>query len=395
MGTAALVRKAGNTKAEALKNRTRISLEVEELFQQKRGLDPIGSQFTEHGGPDKDPDFELNLERRLKQVGLTPDQIASVLYGKEEVETQGIPYQPQPRLEGQLEAARSGTESYQQWVAKRLRAEQIAPTTQRSWNYALRSLAEWSGSEFLAGLSNTDAAVYKDLLLQQKAPSSVKAEINTLSAFWRWAKTAGQVTHNIWDGQTRNLKSSKKKAPLSAEQLRTARSEADKWKDLGFWIQIFSGCRRGEHQGLRFSDVDLKANTINFVEWTTNEVERRLKGGEKDERTIPISTKLRAKILEFRPDIESNVSDDLIFPQAYNPNTKLFAENWGRRFGQRYGFGSHHLRSHVITQLERKSISPFFLHSLTRHTIPGMSQVVSGYVRPTMDDLRQVLEILD
>lgn len=109
MGTAALDRKAGNTKAEALRNRTRISLEVEQLFQQKRGLDPIGTQFTE---PD-DPDFELNLSRRLKQVGLTQDQIDSVLYGKEEVETQRLTYQPVPRLEGQLKAALSGTESYQ------------------------------------------------------------------------------------------------------------------------------------------------------------------------------------------------------------------------------------------------------------------------------------------
>lgn len=395
MKTCDVVRKAGNTKAEALKNRTRISLEIEKLFQQKRGLDPIGSQFTEDGDPDTDPFFVENLSRKLKDAGLNQAQIDSVLYGRALIEQQGLEYIPQPHLEAQLTAARAGTESWRQWITKRLRAEQIAPTTQRSWTYALRSLEQWSGSEYLAGLTNTDAAIYKDLLLQQKAPSSVKAEINTLSAFWRWAKTSGQVNHNIWEGQTRNLKTSKKKDPLQAEQLKTARSEADRFKDLGFFIQIYTGCRRSEHQGLRFSDLDLQNNTITFAEWSTNEIERRLKGREKDERTIPISTKLREKIIQYRPDVESNNSNYLVFPESYNKPSKLFAENWGRKCGQRYGFSSHHLRSYVITQLELSVNNPFILHEITRHTVPGMSQVISNYVRPTIDDLRATMESLN
>ena len=395
MKTCDVVRKAGNTKAEALKNRTRISLEIEKLFQQKRGLDPIGSQFKEDGNPDTDQCFVENLSRRLEDAGWNQAQVAAVLYGQAEVEKQGLEYIPQPQLEAQLTAAIAGTESWKLWITKRLRAEQIAPTTQRSWTYALRSLEKWSGSEYLAGLTNKDAAVYKDLLLQQKAPSSVKAEINILSAFWRWAKTAGQVSHNIWEGQTRNLKTSKKKAPLSTEQLRTARFEADRFKDLGFWIQIYTGCRRGEHQGLRFSDLDLQNNTITFAEWSTNGIERRLKGGEKDERTIPISTKLREKIIQYRPDVESNNSNYLVFPESYNKPSKLFAENWGRKCGQRYGFSSHHLRSYVITQLELSVNNPFILHEITRHTVPGMSQVISNYVRPTIDDLRATMESLN
>ena len=51
MGTSAVVRKAGKTHAEALKNRTRIVLEIDKLFQDKRGLDPIGQQFEQDGGP--------------------------------------------------------------------------------------------------------------------------------------------------------------------------------------------------------------------------------------------------------------------------------------------------------------------------------------------------------
>ena len=67
MGTSAVVRKAGKTHAEALKNRTRIVLEIDKLFQDKRGLDPIGQQFEQDGGPEVDESF---LIHRFYQIGM-------------------------------------------------------------------------------------------------------------------------------------------------------------------------------------------------------------------------------------------------------------------------------------------------------------------------------------
>ena len=112
MGTSAVVRKAGKTHAEALKNRTRIVLEIDKLFQDKRGLDPIGQQFEQDGGPEVDESFLIHLEQRLKSVGLNEDQINSVLYSRDELEKQGLPYEPQSKLHEQLKASLSGSSSY-------------------------------------------------------------------------------------------------------------------------------------------------------------------------------------------------------------------------------------------------------------------------------------------
>ena len=61
----------------------------------------------------------------------------------------------------------------------------------------------------------------------------------------------------------------------------------------------------------------------------------------------------------------------------------------------RYGFGSHDLRSYVVTQMMKSNINPFFLHAITGHKVPGTSSVVLGYVRPNVSEVRKVLELLE
>ena len=68
MKTNAVVRKAGATQLRAVRNRARLLLEVEELFKQKRGLDPIGSAFNETEGNDE---FLLDeLTTNLRRAGV-------------------------------------------------------------------------------------------------------------------------------------------------------------------------------------------------------------------------------------------------------------------------------------------------------------------------------------
>ena len=47
MKTCAVDRKAGNTKAEALRNKTIFLVAEEQLFKENRGFDPAGSTFGE------------------------------------------------------------------------------------------------------------------------------------------------------------------------------------------------------------------------------------------------------------------------------------------------------------------------------------------------------------
>ncbi len=60
--------------------------------------------------------------------------------------------------------------------------------------------------------------------------------------------------------------------------------------------------------------------SIRFVEWQTEAIKRRLKGGAKDIRKVHIRMKLKAAIEELLPDVVNNTSDELIFPKSYDPS---------------------------------------------------------------------------
>ena len=44
--------------------------------------------------------------------------------------------------------------------------------------------------------------------------------------------------------------------------------------------------------------------------------------------------------------------------------------------------------------MKKSNINSFFLHAIIGHKVPGSSTVVLGYVRPTVSEVRKVLELL-
>ena len=40
------------------------------------------------------------------------------------------------------------------------------------------------------------------------------------------------------------------------------------------------------------------------------------------------------------------------------------------------------------------NINQFFLHAITGHRVPGTSTIALGYVTPTIEEIRDVLELL-
>ncbi len=395
MGTSSVVRKAGKTHAEALNNRTRILREIDKHFQDKRGLDPIGQAGEQDGGPHVDENFLGRLDQRLKSIGLTEDQINSVLSSCEELEKQGLPFAARQKLRKPLEAAHRGSTSYLMWIDRRLKAEQPAATTEQSWRGRLKRLAEWYGSDYLDGIDRKQAAVYKAYLLEQKKPSSVKTELGTLIAFWAWAIDIGEVRTNVWSGLKKNLKTSDKQESLDPLVLEQAKQKALMLKDLGFFLQLYTGCRATDHQGLRYCDIDMSKLSISFVEWQTEAIERRLKGGAKDVRKVPICSKLKAVLEELLPEVIKNTSHELVFPKSYDPSLKLFSHRWSVSCKKRYGIKSRALRSHVVAQLGIHSVSPCILYEITRHAQSGMSKVLKAYTRPSWSDVAKVMELLD
>ena len=132
-------------------------------------------------------------------------------------------------------------------------------------------------------------------------------------------------------------------------------------------------------------------NTIRFEKYTYENINRNLKGREKDERTVPIHPVLREKIAKMLPEVIDNNEAKPIWPEQYNATDESFGNRWASRFIKRYDFSSHQLRSYVVTQLISSNVSPYMLHAVTRHSVPGMSQVVGGYVRPTMEQVMEVI----
>jgi len=164
--------------------------------------------------------------------------------------------------------------------------------------------------------------------------------------------------------------------------------------DISFLIQKYTGSRLSEHCGLRFSDINMQDRTIRFVEYQLGKIDRRLKGGEKDERVVPMHDKLHAYLMAMKPELVDDNRDEPIFRTRWTGYHGVFGSKYSTQFTKKYGFTTHELRANVVSQLMMLNVSPYLLFEVTRHKIPGMSAVVSGYTRPTMDELREVVNRL-
>ena len=248
--------------------------------------------------------------------------------------------------------------------------------------------------ELNAGISQVESGEYKRNLMVKLRDTSVRTKLTCIKAFWNWAIANGYAEENIWTGLTRKLDLTTDKKPLQTWLLDKARIKAEELGDIGFFLQLHTGCRRGEHCGLRYSDIDLDNNWIHFKQYTHGEITRDFKGKRKDVRSVPINSALRVKLIGLLPEAASNNEAIPIWPELYKKSTQLFGDRWSDRFTNNYHFQSHDLRSHVVTVLSSNNISPFFLWEITRHSVPGMSAVVAGYVKPTEEQLREVMELL-
>ena len=122
----------------------------------------------------------------------------------------------------------------------------------------MKELSGWFGSDYLSRMTKVEAGQYKRHLMQRLADSSTRTTINCIKAFWSWALINDRVSENIWIGQTKKLSTSTKQQSLDKSLLRVAKVKATKLRGIGFFIQLCTGCRKGEHRGLRWSDIDLK-----------------------------------------------------------------------------------------------------------------------------------------
>lgn len=358
-------KKAGNTYQEACRNAPQLELFIRQGFDDSTPLKGAQGAMGDLSKLTKE-EFELVEQVYYQDTRLSEKQLS------------------------EIHSAVKGQDTIYQWIEKRIKQEDPAGSTITNWKSYLRNLSDWYGNECLHDMTEEDAVRYKEVLLERMERSSCRKVISCHKGFWNWAKDHKQLKVNIWDGLTRKLDSTKKK-PLPEESIISfATSKAIEKQDYRYLIMRFSGCRSNEANGLRHKDIDLINRTITFEEWSSNGVERRLKGREKDERTIPISDALLASL----EGIELDGSESPIWRSAYKPSSRTWGAHWCSDFSSKYGFVSHDLRRRAVTTFGLNGVSPFIIHAITKQKVPGMSEVIATYTRPSVEQLRETMELL-
>jgi integrase len=294
--------------------------------------------------------------------------------------------QTRTKVEAYLENHRT----YEQLLEERVLVEQPVLSTQRNWRTHIKQISEWSGSEYPHTIDKETAKNYRNYLLSRISHNSTRASISCLKGFWAFGINNGYLKENVWQGLTRKLDQAVKHSIPTAEGFAKAMSKAIKGGDLRFLLMYYTGGRSSDVNGLRGKDLDLEGRTIRFEEWQEGEIKRRLKGGTKDERTVP----MHSQLVEFFEASRIRFDDGPIWPNAYKPGDQTWGAGWSGSFREKYGFVSHDLRRNVVTQLAVAGVSPFLINAITRQKIPGLSEVVELYVRPSAKELRAAIELI-
>jgi len=160
---------------------------------------------------------------------------------------------------------------------------------------------------------------------------------------------------------------------------------------LAFALAAFAGLRAGEVRGLRWSDLDLKGNTLTVRRALTRGEETTPKSG--DQRVIPIAAPLRLLL----DAAEANRASPWA-PVAVTAYGKLWGESGlnqsfkrAQQRAGRSGLCFHDLRHFFVTELFRKGVGAPAVQRLAGHAELSTTQ---RYADMTANDLRAAIALL-
>lgn len=397
-GSATIRFKGGATEAEAKRNM--LVIEAEQLTKWEALRDPLANAglVANQTGERIDRVVDELMRSAGWSLEMRDRVMASMVLDADELERQQIkPINQQ--MQGVVDGLASGVSTWQQWVALRQRDQrQIGRSTITNWNSKLKGLSAWLGHDHIGVMTRQQAFEYKLNMMQEqgKADISVVTYISCFSGMWNWAIRSGQLEgENIWEGLKKGLSRNIDKDSLETATLREAEQKADALQDIRFWFGRYQGLRKEDYCGLRWCDIDMDKGVFHLLQYEWNGQRRNLKMKKRGERTIPIHSKLAERIKLYLPEALTNNSEEPIWSDDYRATIESWGSRFAERFKDRYLFGTHDLRSYVVTELLKLNVSPYFLKEITGHTVPGMGKVVAGYVRPNIEQVREVLELLD
>lgn len=256
-----------------------------------------------------------------------------------------------------------------------------------------RHLADWLDRP-LASLTRDEVATRHELLTEQSGPYLANRVMQQLRA-----------VHNTAARRFEHLPERPPTLAVTFNRVRRRR-EPIPWPELPAWrarvdalgnpvrrdLQLFlllTGLRSLDALTVRWDDVDLAAATLHRP---------RPKGGEDRAFTVPVATPVLA-LLHRRRSQNAAQGDDAgwVFPtrdrsgrvtHVQEPKEQRLVA--GRKV--RHLPSPHRLRDTFATAAHESGVHPLDLKALMNHTLPGSGDVTMGYVRPSVEHLRGVVE---
>lgn len=392
-------KKGGDTEAEAKRNALRIEAELLAKWEGLlNGTDPLKAAKQRSVSTGLSFEDALDDELRDRQYTLKArEDYFHALQEPQQLLEQGIEVRLSRHEKAKLDAAVLDLGTYQDWIELRKIELPTRKNTHKRWLSHLKSLATWLGTDQVGVITRKQAHNFKIYLLQTKGskPSTVHSMISTYTAFFEWAKTAGQITtENPWTGLKKGLSTKSSREPLDPAKLKQAEAKADELQDIRFWFGRYQGLRKGEYCGLRWSDIDMENETFRLVNYVHKGKTRNIKT-EGSQRVVPMHSQLVKRIKKYLPEASTRYDNEPIWGDDYKEANDTWGATWAEGFTRRYGFGSHDLRALVVTMMLEANINEHYIEAITGHAVQGSNKVLSTYNVPTLERVRKVLEQLE
>ena len=179
--------------------------------------------------------------------------------------------------------------------------------------------------------------------------------------------------------------------PFHRDDLDAILAKSPAHSRLAFALAAFAGLRAGEVRGLRWTDIDLKGNTLTVRRALTRGEETTPKSG--DQRVMPIAAPLRLLL-----DVAESSRSSPWAPVALTAYGKLWGESGlnqsfkrAQQRAGRSGLCFHDLRHFFVTELFRKGVGAPAVQRLAGHAELSTTQ---RYADMTANDLRAAIALL-
>lgn len=187
------------------------------------------------------------------------------------------------------------------WIKTAEANERERGTVEQYRTVARLHIVPLIGAERLSKLSRPKVERFRDQLLETRSKAMAGKAVRALSRIIAEAQRRGLVAQNVASAVkvTRQARDKPKIEIPTKDELRAMLEHAGELKPL-LMTAIFSGLRASELRGLRWSDIDLKKNTITVAQRADKYCDIGPPKSASGYRTIPISAALVSELKAWK-----------------------------------------------------------------------------------------------